>query len=189
MDRCGLTRACEYKSESLRVELRCRLCSLFDTTHSSSSTASPDGSARSYPSLVSRPYLVFVIYSVWNWGVKMLSAHCLALHVAALAVPALKAIHRSSRLESCAILMVNMASWKPRCQKPATLINIPECDHHIRTYVPTCTARIDPPIQRPCTIAFDNQSQLGFMIKFHLYLIWHLYSYKIPNIFMETPIC
>ena len=107
----------------------------------------------------------------------MLSAHCLALHVAALAVQALKAIHRSSRLESCTILMVNTASWKPRCRKPATF-NIPECDHHIRTYVPTCTARIDPPIQRPCTVAFDNQSQLGFMIKFHLYLIWHLYSYK-----------
>ena len=40
------------------------------------STASPDGSARSYPSLISRPRLAF--RREWSCGVKMSSVHCSA---------------------------------------------------------------------------------------------------------------
>jgi len=60
------------------VELRHRLCSLFNFTCSCSSTASPDGSIHSYPSLVSRSRPAFgqllVICSVQSCTVKMLTA-------------------------------------------------------------------------------------------------------------------
>jgi len=53
--RCGLTGACKWVWEYGM----CRPRSLFDSTCSCSSTASPDGSTRTYPSLISRPQPAF----------------------------------------------------------------------------------------------------------------------------------
>ena len=65
-------------STTLTLELRCRLHSLLDFTCSCSSTTSPDDSAHSYPSFVSR---FFIICSLWSCDVKILGAHCSPLHV------------------------------------------------------------------------------------------------------------
>jgi len=91
MCRCGLTCACKCMCEFESVEPICRLISLLVSTCSHSSTASPHGSACLYLALFPGLTHHFIICSVWRCGVKMLSAHCLASHTAALALQALKA--------------------------------------------------------------------------------------------------
>ena len=79
-----------YEVES--VELRCRLRSLLDSMCNCSSTAISaisDSSTCSYPSLISRPCPAFHHLQC----AMMLSAHCLAPHVAAPALQALKELH------------------------------------------------------------------------------------------------
>jgi len=116
MCRCGLTCACKCICEFESVEPICRLHSLLDSTCSHSSTASPDGSACLYLALFPGLTHHFIICSVWSCGVKMSSAHCLASHVAALALQALKASEKLTH-----ILVANktrVASQKPACRKP-----------------------------------------------------------------------
>ena len=102
----------------------CQPSSLFDSTCSCSSTASPDSSTRSYPSLIPGPDQLFIVCSVWSCGVKMLTAHCSAPHVAT-CKQALKATYahpslfKVENLEPSKFLVANKtqaASRKLTCQ-------------------------------------------------------------------------
>ena len=100
------------------------------------------------------PEQIFVTCSVWSCGINMLSAHCSAPHVAALALQALMATHvhplifkvENHNLEPPKFLVANKTmdhdktqatSQKLTCQKPGCTITraltlivncIPECN-------------------------------------------------------------
>lgn len=72
----------------------------------------------------------------------IMNARCLAQHVAALVLQALKALHARPLIFKVGNLapsswQIKPACRKPSCQKPGTFINIPKCVH---TYI----VRIDP---------------------------------------------
>ena len=111
MCRCGLTCACKCMCEFESVEPICRLRSLLDSTCSHSSTASTGGSACLYLALFPGLTHHFIICSVWRCGVKMSSAHCLASHVAALALQALKASHTRPLIRKTPTILVANKTW------------------------------------------------------------------------------
>ena len=121
MCRCGLTGACKCGDS----ESECGACqprSLFHCTCSCSSIVNHDSSTHSYPSLIPGPDQLFIVCSVWSCGVKMLTAHCSAPHVAKQALKATYArpsIFKVENLEPSKFLVANKtraASQKLTCQ-------------------------------------------------------------------------
>jgi len=121
MCRCGLTGAVKCGDS----ESECGACqprSLLDCTGSCSSTASPDSSTHSYRSLIPGPDQLFIVCNVWSCGVKMLTAHCSAPHVAKQALKATYArplTFKVENLEPSKFLVANKtqaASRKLTCQ-------------------------------------------------------------------------
>ena len=95
-----------------------------------SSIACPDGSAHSDLASFPGPAQLFFICRVWRCGVKILNAHCLGPHVAAVALQTPKALHTHSSIFSVEDLVQsyklewparNSHARNPHSEKPNAL--------------------------------------------------------------------